>query len=97
MTSQICSKEELENLYNQQYKDKIVPLSLHPTANYTIQTMLEHVPSRALAQDMCSKIVPIFEDLLAESITGYYSNISDLPFNDWFPKVDTKIIKVPLC
>lgn len=72
----ICSKEELENLYNQQYKDKIVPLSLHPTANYTIQTMLEHVPSRALAQDMCSKIVPIFEDLLAESITGVVISVT---------------------
>ena len=68
--SQICSKEELEELYNSQYKKIVVPLSLHSVANYTVQTLLEHIPSRSLAQDMCSQIIPVFEDLMAESITG---------------------------
>ena len=70
--SQICNKEELDDLYNQQYKEIVVPLSLHSVANYTVQTLLENISSRALALDMCSKIVPVFEDLLAESITGSY-------------------------
>jgi len=72
----ICSKEELEDLYNLQYKEIIVPLSLHSVANYTIQTLLEHIPSRTLAEDMCSKIMPIFEDLLAESITGVVISVT---------------------
>ncbi|KAL5264945.1 hypothetical protein ACHWQZ_G005891 [Mnemiopsis leidyi] len=72
----ICSKEELEELYNEQYKDIVVPLSLHPVANYTVQTLLENISSRSLALDMCSKIVPVFEDLLAESITGVVISVT---------------------
>lgn len=66
----VCSKDELVSLYDKHFKKILVPLSLHPVANYTIQTLLERAPTRAIAEDMCGQIVPVVEDLLAESATG---------------------------
>ena len=67
---QVSSKTELESLYEMHFKRAIIPLSLHPIANYTVQTLVNHCPNVAMATSICEELFPLFEDLLAESATG---------------------------
>ena len=68
----MSSKAELEDIYSAHYKKVLIPLSLHPVANYIVQTMLDNCPTRDIAEEMCSELLPLVEDLLAESITGLF-------------------------
>eukprot|EP00050_Salpingoeca_kvevrii_P021575 m.112597 g.112597 ORF g.112597 m.112597 type:complete len:753 (+) comp9403_c0_seq1:138-2396(+) len=65
----VASPDLFHSIYTTSFRAKLLDLALHPMANYTVQRLLEFVPTAEAASALLTQLTHSFEDLLAENRT----------------------------